>query len=101
MEINLDLHDRNLDFKLTGATADISGSGLDAFLVILQKYGKIIKRLNFSGQSGFYTFSRQVYLALNLFKVFSEGDVFLEGRKINREEILLPKYEKKNDLEEN
>lgn len=99
MEVRLKLHSRDLDFKLTQDKRTIKGNGLGGFLVILQKYGKIIERIDLSGRGESYTFSRQVYLAVNLLRSFSKSEVFVEGEKTDPEEILLPKYKEENDAE--
>ena len=92
MEVKINISDRTLGFKSKAHPQPINGKGLDSFLEFIQKYGKMIDRVDLSGRSPSFTFTRQVFLAVNLLSVFSGCKLYREGNYNERGELLLPDY---------
>ena len=90
MVININFHDRTLEFKSHGKYA-FRGEGLNELLAKVAKYGKMIDRVEIKGQSKSYTFTRQVYLFANILSLISISQVTVCGKPI-RDKMLFPVY---------
>ncbi len=84
MVINLKLSDHTLKFTLKGhktrsglpadrhgLPADRHGEGIERLLTLIEANKEPIAAVNLEGQSSSYTFSRQVYLVVNLLRRLS------------------------------
>jgi len=77
MVINLKISGYTLKFALkcqkthTGLPACRRGEGIERLLTLLEKNQEPITAVNLKGQSPSYTFSRQVYLLVNLLRRLS------------------------------
>jgi len=70
MVINLKMSDHTLKFTLKGQKTR-SGEGIKRLLSLIENNQEPTVAVNLEGQSSSYTFSRQVYLLVNLLRRFS------------------------------
>ena len=91
MTIEINIEAKELSFSATGSSISISGNGMAELLAFIQKYGKMIDRVDLNGRSYSYTFSRQVFLAVNLLKSLTGCLVYYNGKK-SRSGLILPVY---------
>jgi hypothetical protein len=91
MTIEISIKAKELSYKSSDMSKDINGNGMAEFLAFIQKYGKMIDRVDLNGQSYSYTFSRQVFLAVNLLKSLTDCSVYYNGKR-SRLGLILPVY---------
>ena len=90
MEIEIKYQDRNLDYLIKGGPKNKSGEGIRELLSEIEKSDKKISRISLSGETKSYTFSRQVYLLVNMLKEISDSEIFVNGKKTA--DFILPTY---------
>ena len=83
MVLTIDYHDREVNFTLLSADERFDGSGIPELLALIEKYGTMISRVEVEGSSPSYTFTRQVYLVVNVLKFIKE-DKKLEFPKYSK-----------------
>ncbi len=81
MTIEINIEAKELSYKASPVSREICGNGMAELLAFIQKYGKMIDRVDLNGQSYSYTFSRQVFLAVNLLKSLTGCLVYYNGKK--------------------
>lgn len=83
MELIISIDERNLDYAL-GKT---SGRGLDN---LIKKLGQVkFDQISLSGESGSYTFLRQVALMLNMLIALKQAKVSLSTNSFKRQGALV------------
>ncbi|MCX6809573.1 MAG: hypothetical protein NTZ65_02390 [Candidatus Berkelbacteria bacterium] len=87
MEIDIFYQNRELTFK----SPKESGEGFEDFLRLISENKDKITCVRLSGESKSYTFTRQVFLLVNLLKNFLDCDLYINSKKIEKE-IALPIY---------
>ena len=90
MVIDVDFKDRELLFK----SGEFSGDGINELLQFISENSDKVQRVDFKGDSGSYTFSRQVYLLANLLSEISESSITINSREVKKGELVLPRYGK-------
>lgn len=88
MEIKITYQDRVLKFSSPAR----SGEGIDSFLKLVKKNKKKIKALHLSGQSSSFTFTRQVYLLVNLIRYLLDCDLYMDSQKVPKSRLVKPTY---------
>ncbi len=68
------------------------GSGLSDLLSRLGKNKDKVTLLTIDGQTGSYTFERQIYLLANVFSTISGSKVKINGKEVSRNKVILPVY---------
>lgn len=86
----INYQDRDLDFQIKGKE-EVSGQGLKDLISHISSNDKIDK-IEINGGSGSYTFSRQVYLLVNLLSSLNECPVYVNGTKQQEDKIVIPSY---------
>jgi hypothetical protein len=88
MEIKVTYQDRELNFDSPAGC----GKGMNSFLKFIRENKNKIKVLYLSGQSSSFTFSRQVYLMVNLVRYLLDCDLYINNRKIPKGHLVKPTY---------
>jgi hypothetical protein len=88
MEIKITYRDRELNFDSPAGC----GQGINSFLQLVKKNKNEIKMLYLSGQSSSFTFSRQVYLLVNLIRYLLDCDLYIDRQKIPKGHLAKPTY---------
>jgi len=82
MKIAINYKDRQLAFTAQNKTAKIKGEGIKDLLLLVSKSADKISRIELTGESRSYTFTRQVYLLVNLLKFLSGCSLEINGRAV-------------------
>jgi hypothetical protein len=86
MDLKINYHDREISYFF----GDKSGSSIDGLLQDVR--GAKIKAIYLEGESPSYTFTRQIYLLVNLLRKVSAANLFLNGQFQEENQPLLPSY---------
>lgn len=87
-----------LNIKITGKRdlqAQWSGKSfesLDELIKNLSKISENLDKITLEGESESYTFSRQVYLLINLLNQLTSADVEVNDKIISKKDIVVPEY---------
>ncbi|MDH4359072.1 MAG: hypothetical protein OEV37_04040 [Candidatus Berkelbacteria bacterium] len=92
MEIAINYEDRDLAFTVQNKTAKVKGEGAKDLLLLVGKSRDKISKIKLTGESRSYTFTRQVYLLVNLLRFLSECSLKVNGREIPKNELAGPIY---------
>ena len=90
MEIAIKYHDRDLDYLIKDNSKEKCGKGISCLLLEIEKSDKKISRIDLRGETGSYTFSRQVYLLANILKWLSGAELYVSDNKASG--LVLPNY---------
>ena len=88
MEVKVRYKDRELSFT----AGDQKGDGLDELISYLGKNKDGVSRLEIAGESGSYTFLRQIYLLANMIAALSSIAVYLNSQRVESSEPIFPTY---------
>lgn len=71
-----------------------SFESLDELIKNLNKISENLDKITLEGESESYTFSRQVYLLINLLNQLNPADVEINDKIISKKDIAVPEYKR-------